>query len=45
MRAGDEGSVPRAAHTARDLSGAAFAAVIVRPLPEEHEEEGHLLPL
>ena len=31
MRAGDEGSVWRVlAHTARDLSGAAFAAVIVR---------------
>ncbi len=41
MRAEDEGSVLRVlAQTARDLSGAAFAAVIARPLPEEHEEAG-----
>ena len=45
MRAGDEGSVLRLlTHTARDLSGAAFAAVIVRPLQEEHEEGGTLVP-
>ena len=45
MRAGDEGSVLRVlTHTARDLSGAAFAAVIVRPLPEEHEEGGPPAP-
>ncbi len=39
MRAGDEGSIWRVlAQSARDLSGAAFAAVIVRPVPEEHKE-------
>ena len=45
MRAGDEGSVWRVlAQSARDLSGAAFAAVIVRPVPEEHEEGGPPAP-
>ena len=45
MRAGDEGSVWRVlAESARDLSGAAFAAVIVRPVPEEHKEGGPPAP-
>jgi PAS domain-containing protein len=41
MRAGDEESLLRMlVHTARDLGEAIFAAVLVRPLPQEHEEEG-----
>ncbi len=46
MRAGDEESVWRVlAQSARDLSGAAFAAVIVRLVPEEHKEGGPPAPL
>ena len=45
MRARDEESVWRVlADTARDLTGAAFTAVIVRPVREEHEEGGPPVP-